>query len=136
LISLVQIHRVAAWMVILIVGREFAVSGLRSIAAAVGYTIQASELGKTKMVTQVLGISLVLMSIRWKGLTEAAVWAMWAVVIFTVASAVDYFRKFWRKIDDGVKLRRRHELLQLEREKKRVERRKRRAAAVSQPTVP
>ena len=42
LISLVWIHRVPAWMTILIVGREFAVSGLRQIAAASGYTIGAS----------------------------------------------------------------------------------------------
>src|ERR1700757_2295940 len=44
LVSLVDIHRVPAWMVILIVGREFAVSGLRQIASAHGYTIRASEL--------------------------------------------------------------------------------------------
>ncbi len=55
LVSLVQIRRVPAWMVVLIIGREFAVSGLRSIAAAEGYTIQASDLGKTKMITQVIG---------------------------------------------------------------------------------
>src|SRR5512140_360849 len=57
LISLVDVHRVPAWMVILIVGREFAVSGQRSIAAAAGYTIEASELGKTKMVAQVVAIA-------------------------------------------------------------------------------
>src|SRR5438552_9186904 len=56
LISLVQINLVPGWMVILIVGREFAVSGLRSIAAAEGYTIRASDLGKTKMVAQVTAI--------------------------------------------------------------------------------
>src|SRR5437762_5281459 len=50
LISLVQVHAAQAWMVVLIVGREFAVSGLRGIAAAEGYTIKASELGKTKMI--------------------------------------------------------------------------------------
>src|SRR5918992_198958 len=49
LISLVQVHAIPGWMAILIIGREFAVSGLRSIAAAEGYTIQASELGKGKM---------------------------------------------------------------------------------------
>src|SRR5579871_6533170 len=53
LVSLVDIHRVPAWMVILIISREFAVSGLRSIAATAGYTIHASELGKTKMASQV-----------------------------------------------------------------------------------
>lgn len=135
LIALVEIHRVPAWMVILIVGREFAVSGLRSIAAAVGYTIEASELGKTKMVFQVLAISLVMASIRWSAWSQWALAAMWAVVAFTLASAVDYFLKFWRKVDDGVKLRRRHELLQLEREKKRVERQKRRAGALGETST-
>src|SRR5689334_18735797 len=56
LISLVQVRAVAAWMVVLIVGREFAISGLRSIAAAEGYTIRASDLGKTKMIAQVTAI--------------------------------------------------------------------------------
>ena len=51
-------------MVVLIVGREFAVSGLRSIAAAEGYTIKASDLGKTKMIAQVVAISCLLLSIR------------------------------------------------------------------------
>ena len=100
-------------------GREFAVSGLRSIAAAEGYTIRASELGKTKMVSQVIAISLVLLSIRWKQLYGVAMMSMWAVMIFALASAVDYFRKFWRKVDTQVKRRRRLELLQLERQRKR-----------------
>src|SRR5206468_8618795 len=60
LISLVEIRLLPGWLVILIIGREFAVSGLRSIAAAEGYTIRASELGKTKMVAQVVGVPLVL----------------------------------------------------------------------------
>jgi CDP-diacylglycerol--glycerol-3-phosphate 3-phosphatidyltransferase len=119
LISLVQIRLIPGWMVILIVGREFAVSGLRSIAAAEGYTIKASDLGKSKMVAQVIGVSMILLSIRWPALSGWAMLAMWGVVIFGLASAVDYFRKFWRKIDDRVKRRRRRELLLLERQKKR-----------------
>src|SRR3954468_9119982 len=95
LISMVQIRKVPGWMVLLIIGREFAVSGLRSIAAAEGYTIRASELGKTKMVAQVVGISLVLLSIHWPDLTQLAIYAMWGVVFFGIASAVQYFRKFW-----------------------------------------
>src|SRR5712691_4167706 len=59
LVSLLDIHRVSAWMVIVIIGREFAVSGLRSIAAAAGYDTTASELGKTKMAAQVVAIALV-----------------------------------------------------------------------------
>src|SRR6516164_8822705 len=56
LIALVQIGVVRGWLVVLLVGREFAVSGLRSIAAAEGYTIAASELGKTKTVFQMIAI--------------------------------------------------------------------------------
>src|SRR5690349_15593305 len=57
LISLVAIQLLPGWMVILIIGREFAVSGLRSIAAAEGYTIKAGELGKSKMMLQVVGVT-------------------------------------------------------------------------------
>src|SRR5579864_5977398 len=53
LVSLVQVRVLPAWMAILIIGREFAVSGLRQIAAAEGYTIKANDLGKTKMLSQV-----------------------------------------------------------------------------------
>ena len=118
LISLVQVRAVPAWMVILIIGREFAVSGLRSIAAASGYTIKASDLGKTKMVAQVAAISCMLLSIRHPELKSAGYWLMWGVVFFTVASAVDYFRKFWHRVDERVKRRRRAELLRLERRTK------------------
>ena len=45
---------------------------------------------------------------------------MWAVVVFGFASAVGYFAKFWRKVDEGVKVRRRRELMRLERQKKRA----------------
>ena len=130
LISLVWIHRVPAWMTILIVGREFAVSGLRQIAAASGYTIGASELGKSKMAAQVLAISLVIGAIRWPALNGVASVAMWFVVLFGIVSAADYFRKFWRKVDDRVKQRRRHELLRLERIEQRAARRARRPSGV------
>lgn len=123
LISLVEIRLLPGWMVILIISREFAVSGLRSIAAAEGYTIKAGELGKSKMVLQVLGVSLVMLSIRWPALRLFAMIAMWAVVVFGLASAVDYFRSFWRKVDSSIKLRRRNELIQMERQKRRLDRR-------------
>lgn len=121
LISLVQIRLLPGWLVILIISREFAVSGLRSIAAAEGYTIKAGELGKSKMVMQVLGIALVMLSIRWSHLHPYALAAMWAMVVFGLASAVDYFRKFWRKVDTSIKLRRRRELILMERQKRRLQ---------------
>jgi CDP-diacylglycerol---glycerol-3-phosphate 3-phosphatidyltransferase len=127
LISLVEIRLLPGWMVILIIGREFAVSGLRSIAAAEGYTIKAGELGKSKMMLQVVGVTLVMLSIRWSDLRALALAAMWAVVVMGLASAVDYFRKFWRKVDMSIKLRRRRELIVLERQKRRLQK----AAAAS-----
>ena len=71
---------------------------------------------------QVIGVSLVLLSIRWHELRLFALTAMWAVVVFGLASAVDYFRKFWRKVDMGIKLRRRNELIMMERQKRRLQR--------------
>src|SRR5580692_6928288 len=129
LVSLVQIHRVPAWMVVLIIGREFAVTGLRGIAAAEGYTIHASDLGKTKMITQVIAISMVLLSIRWEQLNGFAMLWMWGVVIFGIASAIQYFRKFWRMVDDSTKHRRRQQLLRIERQRKRMQRSQAKAEA-------
>ena len=79
LVSLVQVHALPGWMAILIIGREFAISGLRSIAAAEGYVIKASELGKTKLVFQVFAIALVMLALRWPEWTRAATGAMWLV---------------------------------------------------------
>src|ERR1700704_3850423 len=73
LISLVQVRALPGWMAILIIGREFAVSGLRSIAAAEGYTIKASDLGKTKMFSQVVAISCMMLSVRRPALHPASV---------------------------------------------------------------
>jgi len=122
LIALVQVRVMTAWIVILIVSREFAVSGLRSIAASAGYTIRASELGKTKMVFQVIAVSLFLLGMHWKQLAPWAMGWMWCVVAFAMISAADYFRKFWRKVSDEIKLRGRRELLVLERERTRAAR--------------
>lgn len=121
LISLVEIRLLPGWLVILIISREFAVSGLRSIAAAEGYPIRAGELGKSKMMFQVIGVALVMLSIRWSALRPYALAAMWGVVIFGLASAVDYFRKFWHKVDTSIKLRRRRELILMERQKRRLQ---------------
>ncbi len=122
LISFVQIRLLPGWLVVLIISREFAVSGLRSIAAAEGYTIKASELGKSKMMLQVIGITLVMLSIRWPGVHSYAMFTMWAVVFFGLASAIEYFMRFWKKVDMGIKLRRRNELLALERQKRHLQR--------------
>jgi CDP-diacylglycerol--glycerol-3-phosphate 3-phosphatidyltransferase len=129
LISLVQVRVLPAWMAILIIGREFAVSGLRAIAAAEGYTIKASDLGKTKMFSQVVAISCMLLSVRHQALRVPGMILMWGVVFFAMLSAISYFRKFWRKVDERIKRRRRRELLALERKRQRTPRRQKRGSA-------
>ncbi len=117
LISLVQVRVLPGWMAILIIGREFAVSGLRAIAAAERYTIKASDLGKTKMVSQVAAVSCLLVSVRHPEMHRPGLWLMWAVIFFALLSAVSYFRMFWRKVDARILKRRRRELLLLERKR-------------------
>jgi CDP-diacylglycerol--glycerol-3-phosphate 3-phosphatidyltransferase len=120
LIALVQIGVVRGWLVVLLVGREFAVSGLRSIAAAEGYTIAASELGKTKTVFQMIAISLLLLSAHHPWASPWATVSLYLVVIFSMWSAVAYFLRFWRKVDVEIKHRRRAELLVAERQRRRA----------------
>jgi CDP-diacylglycerol---glycerol-3-phosphate 3-phosphatidyltransferase len=119
LIALVQVRLLPGWMAILVIGREFAVSGLRSIAAAEGYTIKASDLGKTKMVSQVAAISCLLLSGRHPQFHLPAIVLMWGVMLFALLSAMSYFNKFWHRVDEHVKQRRRRELLMLERRRAR-----------------
>jgi len=109
-ISLVQLDLAPAWMVVIIVGREFAIMGLRNIASDQGFTIDASELGKIKMVAQVVAITLLLLGTRNEIFLRVGRLAMWLVVVFALLSAVQYFRKFWTKIDDRFKARERRRL--------------------------
>ncbi len=136
LIALVQVHRVPGWMAVLIIGREFAVSGLRSIAAAEGYMIAAGELGKSKMVAQVAAISLVLLSVEFPVYETAARVCLWGAMAFALASAAQYFSLFWRKVDEGVKARRRMELLQLEGGRRKTMRASAAAAAEAEKNRP
>lgn len=99
-ISLVEMdpRHVPAWMVVIIIGREFAVSGLRSIAAQQGVTIAASPLGKGKMVSQVIAISLLILGYELGQFRVVGTVALWAVMLFALASGVDYFIKFTRAV--------------------------------------
>lgn len=63
LISLVELGRVHAWLVVVIVGREFAVNGLRAVAASQNIVIPAGKLGKIKMVAQIIAVSLLIFNI-------------------------------------------------------------------------
>ena len=95
LISLVQMDLAPAWMVAVIIGREFAVTGLRSLAYARGVVIAASPLGKIKMVVEVVAIlALILGHDRSGSLYLIGQVALWLVVAAALVSAADYFRRF------------------------------------------
>jgi CDP-diacylglycerol--glycerol-3-phosphate 3-phosphatidyltransferase len=97
LISIVQLGLAPAWMVTVIIGREFAVTGLRSIAYARGLMMPASNLGKLKMVSQVVAILLLILG--WERvplLLVAGQAALWVVLATALWSAVDYYRRFTR----------------------------------------
>lgn len=117
-VTLVQFNPriVPAWIAVLIIGREFLVSGLRSIAASEGFTIEASELGKLKMVVQIVSVLAAILNHRWWEWRWGAFtipvdliahMAIWFMVTVSIVSAVDYFVGFWKKIDKRIERRRR-----------------------------
>lgn len=95
LISLVELEVVSAWIVWIILAREFAVTGIRAIAAADGVVISASKLGKLKTLTQVVAISALLLK-DWP-LSYFGIYLgepmLYIALILTVISGIDYFVK-------------------------------------------
>ncbi|CUN46973.1 MAG: CDP-diacylglycerol--glycerol-3-phosphate 3-phosphatidyltransferase [Sarcina ventriculi] len=105
-VCLVQIGMIPAWAVIIILSREFAVSGLRSIAASNGLVIAASWWGKIKTVTQMLAILLFLLTVNimtigntnllvnfFPGFLVASNIVFYICVVITIISGIDYFIK-------------------------------------------
>jgi len=99
LISLVSLDKVAAWVAMVIIAREFAVSGLRIAAGQQGVVIPASLLGKLKTIVQVAAV-LVLIAVDDTSQAWVQVLVYGAVVI-TVVSGVDYFLNVRRRIDEA-----------------------------------
>ena len=98
-VSLVEIGAAKAWMVWIILGREFAVDGLRMIASSQGITIGASVWGKYKTVSQVVAIVLLMFGNRYLGRWDlAGDVAIWVVVALAILSATDYFMTFSRRL--------------------------------------
>jgi CDP-diacylglycerol--glycerol-3-phosphate 3-phosphatidyltransferase len=100
-ISLVELGLARAWMVVIIIGREFAVSGLRSIAAQQGVTIAASPLGKTKTVAQVVAISLLIVGYELGEFKFIGELGLWVVMLFALVSGIEYFVRFSRAVLRG-----------------------------------
>lgn len=87
LVSLVEMGKLPAWMVMIIIAREFAITGLRAIAASQGIIIAASRWGKLKTTLQIVAIIAALISIPYYGIL------IWVAVFITIISGVDYIYK-------------------------------------------
>jgi CDP-diacylglycerol--glycerol-3-phosphate 3-phosphatidyltransferase len=100
-VSLVELGLAPAWMVVVILGREFAVSGLRSIGAGQGIVIAASGWGKAKMFSQIVAASLLILAGRpaWRDifLLPGRI-ALWVVVAIAIISGIHYFALFLGRI--------------------------------------
>lgn len=94
-ISLVELQMLPAWMAIVIISREFAVTGIRLVAAADGSVIAASPLGKLKTVFQIIAAAaLMLQNIPFSALNiPFATIMIWIATILTIVSGIDYFLK-------------------------------------------
>jgi CDP-diacylglycerol--glycerol-3-phosphate 3-phosphatidyltransferase len=114
LIMLVHLGRVAAWVVIVVMAREFIVTGLRTIAMSEGIVIAAGQEGKSKTAFQVASITFLIMHYRYPvdalvftfdlDANRAGTWLLYVSLFFSVWSAWNYFANFIRAVykpDEG-----------------------------------
>ena len=120
---------VKVWIAVVIVGREFLISGLRSIASSEGFTIQASDLGKLKTVAQIVLVIFAILAHQWYQwqigplvipVEWIAIAAAYFTVLVSIISAIDYFVGFWRQIDHASKTRRSSYVLSRNRDVKKA----------------
>lgn len=108
LVFLVYLHRVSAWIVIVIIAREFAITGVRAMASAEGLVMPADQLGKYKMGTQITAILMLLLNNRfwfldWHMLGTIAIWA---AMVLSLVSGMQYIIRFMSHMDiAGVNLK-------------------------------
>ncbi|WP_074597310.1 CDP-diacylglycerol--glycerol-3-phosphate 3-phosphatidyltransferase [Sediminibacillus halophilus] len=103
LILLVEMEIAPAWVVIIIISREFAVTGLRLVAAGEGLVLAASQMGKLKTVLQIVAISALLLHnfpFSYLGFPFGII-CLYAAMIITIVSGYDYFRKNWHVMRDS-----------------------------------
>ena len=111
---------VKVWITVVIIAREFLISGLRSIASSEGFTIQASDLGKLKTVTQIVAVVSAILAHHWYQwqfgwliipVKWFAITAIYFTVVVSIVSVIDYFVGFWKKIDHASNDRRKSFIL-------------------------
>ncbi len=102
LVLLVQEQRVEVWLVIAIIAREIIVTGARAVAAREGFIIAADSLGKVKVVSQILGILLLILQnviqLPIVSAHELGIWFLWAALFFAVVSGTKYIIEVLRKV--------------------------------------
>jgi CDP-diacylglycerol--glycerol-3-phosphate 3-phosphatidyltransferase len=99
LIMLIPLEKVQPWLVFLIIGREITITGLRSVAASHGLILNASRMGKNKMISQTVALSLLLLSIpSIQGFLDGlGLFVLWVSVVLSYWSGMDYFLSFYQE---------------------------------------
>jgi len=103
LVPLVADYVVPAWMAVLLIGREVAVTGLRGVGARRGFVIRSSPVGKYKTALQMVALILLILDLRW-GIVNfhfLGMMTLWAALVLSLASGLIYFRQFWRQVNLG-----------------------------------
>jgi CDP-diacylglycerol--glycerol-3-phosphate 3-phosphatidyltransferase len=100
MIMLIPLDRIPAWIVVLIIGREVAITGLRGIASAEGIVIASSRWGKAKMVLQSFALGGLMLHYEYLGINFHVLGAilLWIALVITLWSGIDYFYKFYREM--------------------------------------
>jgi CDP-diacylglycerol--glycerol-3-phosphate 3-phosphatidyltransferase len=102
LVILVEIRSdvVPAWIAIVIIGREFAVTGLRAIASSEGIIIPAETVGKYKVGAQITAVLSLLLDyyLAREWLRDLGSISLWLAMLFSLFSAVQYFKAYWKKL--------------------------------------
>ena len=111
-------HVVKPWIAVIVIGREFLVTGLRSIASSEGFTIEASDVGKLKTVIQIVSVIAAILDHGWHEwhfgwfivpVDLIAVVGIYYMAGISILSAIDYFVAFWRKIEHASTARRKRD---------------------------
>jgi CDP-diacylglycerol---glycerol-3-phosphate 3-phosphatidyltransferase len=111
-------HVVKPWIAVIVIGREFLVTGLRSIASTEGFTIEASDVGKLKTVIQIVSVIAAILDHGWHEwhfgwfvvpVDLIAVVGIYYMAGISILSAIDYFVAFWRKIEHASTARRKRD---------------------------
>ena len=99
LICLIELNALPAWMVIVIISREFIISGFRLIASDNGVVIAASDWGKFKTTFQMVSVVLLILDIP--ALAFVTTICVWIALLLTIVSLVDYIYKNHKILTDG-----------------------------------